>query len=90
MMRLFAIIKKARIIIFLKLSGVVLDGLFLSKHFFFFFLQIVRLKNLLVREEREKESALARTRKFEEELMTERRRCTEFSSVFERAKKVFL
>lgn len=51
-------------------------------------LQIVRLKSLLVNEERAKESAKAKARKFEDELMIERRRCTEFSAVFERAKKV--
>lgn len=55
-----------------------------------FLSQIVRLKSLLVNEERAKESAKAKARKFEDELMIERRRCTEFSTLFERAKKVFL
>ncbi|EJW87052.1 hypothetical protein WUBG_02036 [Wuchereria bancrofti] len=50
--------------------------------------EVVRLKNLLVQEERAKESAKAKARKFEDELMIERRRCTEFSAVFERAKKL--
>ncbi|CAG9537894.1 unnamed protein product [Cercopithifilaria johnstoni] len=50
--------------------------------------EVVRLKSALVSEERAKESAKAKARKFEDELMIERRRCTEFSSVFERAKKI--
>nr|CRZ23501.1 Bm9251 [Brugia malayi] len=50
--------------------------------------EVVRLKKLLVQEERAKESAKAKARKFEDELMIERRRCTEFSAVFERAKKL--
>ncbi|EJD75893.1 hypothetical protein, variant [Loa loa] len=50
--------------------------------------EVVRLKSLLVHEERTKESARAKARKFEDELMIERRRCTEFSAVFERAKKL--
>ncbi|KAL3990839.1 Hamartin family protein [Acanthocheilonema viteae] len=50
--------------------------------------EVVRLKSLLVSEERAKESAKAKARKYEDELMIERRRCTEFSAVFERAKKL--
>ncbi|VDM97275.1 unnamed protein product [Onchocerca ochengi] len=49
--------------------------------------EVIRLKNLLVHEERAKESAKAKARKVEDELMIERRRCTEFSALFERAKK---
>ncbi|VDN85268.1 unnamed protein product [Brugia pahangi] len=52
--------------------------------------EVVRLKKLLVQEERAKESAKAKARKFEDELMIERRRCTEFSAVFERAKKIII
>uniref|UniRef100_A0A8R1XU50 Hamartin n=1 Tax=Onchocerca volvulus TaxID=6282 RepID=A0A8R1XU50_ONCVO len=50
--------------------------------------EVIRLKNLLVHEERAKESAKAKARKVEDELMIERRRCTEFSALFERAKKL--
>ncbi|MCP9263230.1 Hamartin [Dirofilaria immitis] len=49
--------------------------------------EVVRLKNLLVHEEREKESIKAKARKFEDELMIEKRRCTEFNTLFERAKR---
>ncbi|VDK85489.1 unnamed protein product [Litomosoides sigmodontis] len=50
--------------------------------------EIARLKSLLVIEGRAKESAKAKARKLEDELMIERRRCTEFSTLFERAKKL--
>uniref|UniRef100_A0A0R3RW98 Hamartin n=1 Tax=Elaeophora elaphi TaxID=1147741 RepID=A0A0R3RW98_9BILA len=50
--------------------------------------EVVRLKSLLIQEEKAKESARAKARKFEDDLMIERRRCTEFNAFFERAKKL--
>uniref|UniRef100_A0A915Q211 Hamartin n=1 Tax=Setaria digitata TaxID=48799 RepID=A0A915Q211_9BILA len=49
--------------------------------------EVLRLKSLLVQEQNAKENAEAKSRKFEDELTVERRRCTEFRALFERAKK---